>query len=184
MPTTTTPISLFSFSDLASKNSQDFAAGYHHCLDAVNTFLSSAGSSLDQNTRSQISHQLKTTTDTRAAVAPVPSFKVWQPRDDLSSTKSLPSPALFCVAPPSALLSLPALTSPETQSTPRGRWLIPPQHLLHCLNRGPSLHSPRCRGKLSNCTRMWSHHLQTRTPTGVCYGTKQRWEAGTEPAIS
>lgn len=32
------PISLFSFSDITLKHGQDFAAGYHHPLDAVSTF--------------------------------------------------------------------------------------------------------------------------------------------------
>ncbi|XP_068813295.1 enhancer of split m7 protein-like [Struthio camelus] len=48
--------------DIVSKNGQDFAAGYRHCLNAVSTFLSSVGSSLDQNTRSHILRQLETTT--------------------------------------------------------------------------------------------------------------------------
>lgn len=150
------PISLFSFSDIALKHGQDFAAGYHHPLDAVSTFLSSAGSSLDQNTTSHLSDQLKTTTEMRAAIVPVPSFKVWQRQEDSSSTKPLPSPAFFCVAPPSALLS----SSPQPRSLPS---------LSQMLGRPLQLRS---------------HHLKTRTSTGVCYVTKQHGEAVTEPAIS
>ncbi|KAM6283491.1 LOW QUALITY PROTEIN: uncharacterized protein M6G45_001845 [Spheniscus humboldti] len=140
--------------DIASKNGQDF----DHRLDAVSTFLSSQGSSLDQSTRSHILRQLETTTEMRAAAAPVPSLKVWQTQDDLSTTKPLPSPAFFCVAPSLALLSSgPALTmtSPETQSTPSRSLAYPaptPTSLSHprslpSLSRMPEtslqLH-PRC----------------------------------------
>ncbi|KYO22303.1 hypothetical protein Y1Q_0002904 [Alligator mississippiensis] len=43
----------------ASKDGQDFAAGYCHCLNAVSNFLSSDGSSLNQNIKSQILRQLE-----------------------------------------------------------------------------------------------------------------------------
>lgn len=109
----------------------------HHGLDAVSTFLTSVGSLLNQSTRSHILCQLKTTIEMRAAAALVPSLKVWQTQDDLSTTKPLPSPAFFCLALPLALLSSgPALTmtTSETQSTPNRSLLIALQHLLHCLN--------------------------------------------------
>ncbi|XP_064375443.1 transcription factor HES-2-like [Dromaius novaehollandiae] len=119
--------------DIAPKNGQDFAAGYRHCLNAVSTFLSSVGSSLDQNTRSHILRQLETTTEMKAAAAPAPSPKVWQPQDDLSSAKPLQSPAFLHGAAPSASLSSgPALamTSSETQVTARGQLAYPPPTLI------------------------------------------------------
>nr|XP_009683472.1 PREDICTED: transcription factor HES-2-like [Struthio camelus australis] len=118
--------------DIVSKNGQDFAAGYRHCLNAVSTFLSSVGSSLDQNTRSHILRQLETTTKVKAAIAPAPSPKVWQPQGDLPTTKPLQSPAFLQVAAPSGLLSSgPALTMTpaETQPTPRRQLAYPPPTL-------------------------------------------------------
>ncbi|XP_019382228.1 PREDICTED: transcription factor HES-4-A-like [Gavialis gangeticus] len=110
----------------ASKDGQDFAAGYCHCLSAVSNFLSSVGSSLNQNIRSQILRQLEDASKVRSTVAPDQSPKIWQPQEaNLPSTKPhlrqssaflrVTAPALL---PPGTTMTLPAL---ETQSRPRGQ---------------------------------------------------------------
>lgn len=108
----------------ASKDGQDFAAGYCHCLNAVSNFLSSDGSSLNQNIKSQILRQLEDASKVRSTVAPNQSPKIWQPQEaNLPSTKPhlRQSSAFFCVTapallPPGTAMTLPAL---ETQSRPR-----------------------------------------------------------------
>ncbi|XP_019404459.1 PREDICTED: transcription factor HES-4-like [Crocodylus porosus] len=108
----------------ASKDGQDFAAGYCHCLTAVSNFLSSVGSSLNQNIKSQILRQLEDASKVRSTGAPDQSPKIWQPQEvNLPSTKPHlhQSSAFLCVTapallPPGTTMTLPAL---ETQSCPR-----------------------------------------------------------------
>ncbi|CAM2097319.1 unnamed protein product [Caretta caretta] len=74
-----------------SEDGQEFAAGYHHCPNAVSAFLSSAGSLVDHDLKSQIPHSLQHTIEARATTALESPPKVQQPQGAfLLSNKPLP----------------------------------------------------------------------------------------------
>uniref|UniRef100_A0A8D0E0S4 Uncharacterized protein n=1 Tax=Salvator merianae TaxID=96440 RepID=A0A8D0E0S4_SALMN len=83
-----------------SQNSPDFVAGYCHCMDTINTFLNSAGSSLAPDMKSQILQHMEENLKARSTMAAAFISKVCQ----VHKTDPL-------ISPPSSLLwaSIPAL---------------------------------------------------------------------------
>ncbi|XP_060092471.1 transcription factor HES-1-like [Heteronotia binoei] len=91
-----------------SPNSPDFAAGYRHCINTVNSFLSSADSSLDQEMKSQILQQLEQTPGLRSSIATI-------------SRPCCPQKAVSVLSPPSSCLWAPPPPPPK-----RSAGLTPP----------------------------------------------------------
>uniref|UniRef100_A0ACB8ES11 Uncharacterized protein n=1 Tax=Sphaerodactylus townsendi TaxID=933632 RepID=A0ACB8ES11_9SAUR len=132
-----------------SPNSQDFAAGYHHCINTVSSFLSSAGSCLDQEMKSQILRQLEQTSGLRTSFGTIS-----RPRHP-HKTISAPPPFLRAsplLPPPPQMSTGPTPSPPESQTITNPSWSQPSPISI------PSPHPPgpwTLPNSPAATTRMW-----------------------------
>ncbi|XP_062984468.1 transcription factor HES-2-like [Elgaria multicarinata webbii] len=116
-----------------SQDSQNFAAGYCHCIKTVSNSLNSAGYSFGQAMTSQILQHLEEAPGTKTSTAPAPVSKVWQ-RHKAHPLPSL-QPSFLWASPPSLRPAGPPLSDSHTLV---GSWSNPsPTSMLL-----PHLHVP------------------------------------------
>lgn len=102
----------------SSQENQGFAAGYRHCINIICAFLNSAGTSLSQDIKYKILHQLEETLRARPSMTSIPISKVWHHHRTALRSSFQPLLPWAALPPPHHLSSGPRFLA-SASSTPQ-----------------------------------------------------------------